>query len=126
MDTQTPQRSFKILVVDDNQMAADALAKLLTLRGHTVEAVYSGKTAIEYAPIFLPEVLLLDIGLPDIEGYEVARTIGADARVSTTMIALTGFGQPADVRAAEKAGFSHHLTKPAGLAEIEEVLAKIV
>ncbi len=116
---------FRILIVDDNRAAADALVRLLTLRGNATEAVYTGEEAMAYAPSFKPEVILLDIGLPDMEGYDVARAIRSDSSVQATLIALTGYGQESDIRKAQKAGFDHHLTKPAGLAEIEEILASI-
>ncbi len=123
MDTN---EGFRILIVDDNRAAADALVKLLALRGNVTEAVYLGEEAIERAPLFRPDVILLDIGLPDMEGYDVARALRGDARVaSATLVALTGYGQESDIRKANKAGFDHHLTKPAGLAEIEEILATV-
>lgn len=118
-------RSFRILIIDDNQAAADGLVKLLNLRGHTAEAVYTGADGLRYAPVYAPEVILLDIGLPDMEGYEVVRQLKADTGVEATVVALTGYGQESDIRKAEKAGFDHHLTKPAGLTEIEELLGKI-
>ena len=118
-------RKFRILVVDDNQAAADGLVKLLTLRGHAASAVYTGEDGIRHAPVYGPDVVLLDIGLPDMEGYDVARALKADDSVEATLIALTGYGQESDIRKAEKAGFDHHLTKPAGLAEIEELLRRI-
>lgn len=120
--TEPSSGGFRILVVDDNRAAADALAKLLALRGNVTEAVYAGEEAIERAPAFRPDVILLDIGLPDMEGYDVARAIRSDASVEATLIALTGYGQESDIRKAKKAGFDHHLVKPAGLAEIEEIL----
>ncbi len=122
MDTR---EGLRILVVDDNKAAADSLAKLLALRGNETEAVYTGESAIERAPEYAPDVILLDIGLPDIEGYDVARALTKDERVAATLIALTGYGQESDIRKAQKAGFTHHLTKPTGLAEIEEILSKI-
>ncbi len=115
---------FRILVVDDNRAAADALAKLLTLRGNRTETAYTGEEAIARAPAFRPDVILLDIGLPDMEGYEVATALRADG-FAATLVALTGYGQESDIQKARKAGFDHHLTKPAGLAEIEEILATI-
>lgn len=118
-------RSFRILIIDDNQAAADGLVKLLTLRGHTAHAVYTGVDGLKHAPVYVPEVILLDIGLPDMEGYEVAKSLKADEGVSATVVALTGYGQESDIRKAEKAGFDHHLTKPAGLSEIEELLGRI-
>lgn len=117
--------ALRILVVDDNRAAADALTKLLTLRGNELHTMYTGTDALEAAPRIDPDVVLLDIGLPDVDGYAVARGLVADARVSATLVALTGFGQESDIQKAEKAGFAFHLTKPAGLAEIEEVLSQI-
>jgi len=116
---------FRILIVDDNRAAADALSKLLTLRGNHTEAVYTGEDAITRAPSFMPDVILLDIGLPDMEGYDVARALKSDNSVSAVLIALTGYGQESDMRKASKAGFDHHLTKPAGLSEIEDILKTI-
>lgn len=123
-DMQTNDE-FRILIVDDNRAAADALAKLLALRGNITEAVYLGEDAIKRAPSFSPDVVLLDIGLPNMDGYEVGRLLRADPEFSATLVALTGYGQESDIRKAHKAGFDHHLTKPAGLAEIEEILATI-
>ncbi|MES2668086.1 MAG: ATP-binding protein [Patescibacteria group bacterium] len=120
-----PASGFRILVVDDNRAAADALVRLLTLRGNHAEAAYTGEEAVKRAPAYAADVILLDIGLPDMEGYDVARALRSDATVTSVLIALTGFGQESDIRKAAKAGFDHHLTKPAGLAEIEEILATI-
>jgi len=117
--------SMRILVVDDNRAAADALAKLLALRGHVTEAAYSGEEALRRAPPFLPDVIFLDIGLPDMSGYDVAKRLREDEGVSAKLVALTGYGQESDIRKAERAGFDRHLTKPAGLVEIEEILASI-
>lgn len=125
VDTATMENGLKILVVDDNRAAADALAKLLSLRGHRTHAVYTGQEAIETAPAHAPDVILLDIGLPDMEGYEVAQAL-TGLGVEATLVALTGYGQESDIRKAERAGFAHHLTKPAGLAEIEEILVTLM
>ena len=116
---------LRILIVDDNRAAADALAKLLALRGNVTEAVYASEDAIERASTFHPEVVLLDIGLPTMDGYEVAQQLRNDPNFSATLIALTGYGQESDIRKATKVGFDHHLTKPAGLAEIEEILGSV-
>ena len=133
-DTTTPNTTratmekndgCRILIVDDNQAAADALVKLLALRGNVTEAVYTGEAAVARAPLFRPNVILLDIGMPDMDGYDVARALRADESFSAVLVALTGYGQESDIRKATKAGFDHHLTKPAGLAEIEEILADI-
>ena len=120
-----PNDGRRILIVDDNRAAADALAKLLALRGNVTEAVYASEEAIARAPTFCPDVVLLDIGLPNMDGYEVARQLRGDPNFSAILIALTGYGQESDIRKATKAGFDHHLTKPAGLAEIEEILGSV-
>ena len=82
-------------------------------------------TALELAREFKPDVMLLDIGLPDIDGYEVARRFRAESGHETTLVALTGYGQEEDKRKASEAGFDHHLTKPAGIREIEKILAML-
>jgi signal transduction histidine kinase/CheY-like chemotaxis protein len=116
--------SLDILVVDDNQEAAQGLARLLGLRGHDVHVAYEGEHVVEAAVSLKPDVIILDIGLPDIDGYEVARRL-ADAGVQATLIALTGYGQSEDKKKARAAGFQYHLTKPIGLAEIEPFLEHI-
>lgn len=116
---------FRILIVDDNRAAADSLARLLSLRGHETSTLYSGQDAIEEAPHIAPDVMLLDIGLQDIEGYDVARALREDRSFKATLIALTGYGQESDIEKEVAAGFHYHLTKPAGLAEIERILGSI-
>ena len=113
----------RILVVDDNDDAAQATAVLLELAGHEVKAVADGHDALASAPIFAPHVVLLDIGLPGIDGYAVARQLRAiDEMRSSCLIALTGYGQPADRERANEAGFDHHLTKPADPDELLRVI----
>jgi len=104
----------RILVVDDNHDAAEATKVLLELAGHEVKMVGDGNEALASAPVFAPDVVLLDIGLPMMDGYQVARRLreAAETRASC-LIALTGYGQPADRERARAAGFDHHLTKPA-------------
>jgi CheY-like chemotaxis protein len=119
-----PGRMFSILIVDDNQAAAEALQKLLALRGHVVRVAYTAAAAIEKIEKYSPEVVLLDIGLPDMNGYDLAREIKRRG-TQLSLIALTGYGQEADRIEAERAGFDHHLTKPIGLADIEIVLASL-
>jgi CheY-like chemotaxis protein len=116
-----PQR---VLVVDDNSDSAEALAQYLRLRGHQVEAVYTGRDAIERASAFAPSVVLLDIGLPEMDGYEVARRLRAD-HSSAVLVAVTGYGRPEDVRRAKEAGFAAHLTKPAALSQLERVFSEL-
>ena len=114
--------SYAILVVDDNKEAADSLAKLLQHIGHTVEIAYDGKTAIETFRSFSPDVVLLDIELPEMDGYEVARSLRGEMKSTAILIALTGYGQAEDRTKVENAGFDYHLIKPIALAEIEKIL----
>ena len=109
-----PRTGCRILVVDDNRDAAESTKVLLELGGHEVKMVGDGDEALASAPVFSPDVVLLDIGLPMMDGYEVARRLRevAETRASC-LIALTGYGQPADRERARAAGFNHHLTKPA-------------
>ncbi len=114
----------RVLVVDDNRDAADSLAMLLTLEGHSVRTAYSGKTAISLATEFRPDTMLLDIGLPDLNGYEVAETVGREPwAASVQLIALTGWGQEDDVRRARQAGFHHHLVKPVDIDRLMRLLS---
>jgi CheY-like chemotaxis protein len=112
---------LRILLADDNRDAVEALALMLKMRGHVVQAVYSGREALRAAGEFRPDAIILDIGMPDMTGYEVARTLRQQlwAR-STRLIALTGWGQQVDKDLAQAAGFDLHLTKP---ADPEAVLA---
>ncbi len=120
---KSPRQSFArtILVVDDNTDAAQALTRLLEHRGHTVYVAHTGMEALENARLFKPEVVLLDIGLPDIEGYEVARRLRSSG-FRSKLIALTGYGQEEDRIKAEEAQFDHHLVKPVSLSEIEKLI----
>ena len=113
----------RVLVVDDNHDAAEAAAVFLSLAGHEVKAVGDGLEALASAPVFAPDVVVLDIGLPGMDGYEVARRLRLvpETRASL-LVALTGYGQQGDRERAERAGFDHHLTKP---AEPNELLALI-
>ena len=118
------KRTFRILVVDDNEMAADALSQLLSMRGHETAVAYSGASALEEAASFDPEVIFLDIGLPDMTGYDVAVAMRKE-RKTYFIVALTGYGQDDDKDKAKRSGIDQHLTKPAGLKEIQAVLRKV-
>jgi CheY-like chemotaxis protein len=119
-----PQR--RILVVDDNRDAAESLALLLRLTGHAIEMAHDGLEAVQAAAAFRPDVVLLDIGLPKMNGYEAARHIREQPwGKSMALIALTGWGQEEDKRRAFEAGFDHHLTKPMEAATLEKLLALI-
>ncbi len=118
------QRARRILVVDDNRDAATTLTRLLRRRGHEVATVFDGEEAVRTAGEFCPEVVLLDIGLPKLNGYEAAERIRREStRDDLVLIALTGWGQDEDRRRASLAGFSHHLVKP---VVFEELLALLV
>ncbi len=117
-----------ILVVDDNEAATNALGRLLRMRGHEVELAYTGAEALEKTGRGRPQVAIIDIQLPDLNGYDVARRLRDEEKkggVRTTLVALTGYGQNEDKEKARRAGFDHHLTKPVGLKEIEVILRKI-
>jgi two-component system, chemotaxis family, CheB/CheR fusion protein len=115
----------RILVVDDNEDSADSLALLLRLRGHDVKVAYDGPEALETAGSFHPEVVLLDIGLPGLDGYQVASRLRQRRRNKRVLlVALTGYGQENDQRLAREAGFDHHLTKPVDPQVIYELLAR--
>lgn len=119
------QRS-RVLVVDDNMDAADMLAVMLQMFGHDVQAVYSGQTALETAVESQPDFVLLDIGLPDIDGYEVARRLREQPRTKrVTLIAVTGYGQDSDRQRSQEAGFDHHLVKPVEAEKLEDLLATL-
>ena len=114
----------RVLVVDDNRDAADSLAQLLELMGAEVYVAYSGKGALEALATQRPVLVFLDIGMPEMDGYEVARRMRAqDDGHATRLIALTGWGQEKDRRLSAAAGFDHHLTKPPDAAELRELLA---
>jgi PAS domain S-box-containing protein len=111
----------RILIVDDNSDAADSLALLLRLNGHNTESVYVPEEALERTLEFRPQTVLLDIGLPRIDGYELARRIRARDQ-DVRLIALTGYGQRDDIERARAAGFDAHLTKPVDLAVLDRLL----
>jgi signal transduction histidine kinase len=118
-------RPRSILVIEDYADAAQSLADLLSLRGHRVEVVATGQEGIVRARQLTPEFVLCDIGLPDVDGYEVARTLRADPRLaSTRLVALSGYAQAEDRARAAGAGFDAHLPKPAPLEELNRLLAR--
>ena len=119
-------RRLRILVVDDNIDAAQALAAMLELGGDTLELAYDGQTALDAIETFRPDAVFLDIGLPRLNGYEVAqRTRLRDWGAHALLIALTGYGQQKDIRLAEESGFDHHLVKPADPAAIDALLSPL-
>ncbi len=117
---------LRVMVVDDNADAAQMLAALLEVQGHAVSVEYDAAGALARARREHPDVLLLDIGLPDMDGHELARRLRAQPEnAGATLVALTGYGQRQDREEAQQAGFDHYLVKPADLAEVNEVLAQV-
>lgn len=114
-----------ILIIEDNADARDALRVLLELEGHAVEAVEEGQQALELARAKDPDIALVDIGLPGIDGYEIARRVRARDARRPVLIALTGYGQPEDRRRATEAGFDEMLVKPVDPTALTELLATL-
>ena len=114
----------RILVADDNQDAADSLAMILEMGGHDVRVVHDGRAALSVAQTFRPDAVLLDIGMPQLNGYEVARALRQESwGAEITLIALTGLGQESDRQRAAEAGFDRHLTKPIDPDVLEALLS---
>src|SRR5690606_13396583 len=117
--------SRHILIVDDNVPSAQTTGWMLELLGHRCTLAHNGATAIDLALELKPDAILLDIGLPDISGYDVCRALRAEAQfVDTLIIAQTGWGQQRDRDLAHQAGFSHHLVKPLRLEQLSDLLAQ--
>jgi CheY-like chemotaxis protein len=123
---QTDPGVLRILVVDDNVDAAETLQALLEMNGHTVTAVHDGASALLQAAALLPQVVFLDIGLPDMTGYDAAEAMRRIAGMETsTLIALTGWGAEQDRKRSSQAGFDHHLTKPADFLIVEQLIRDV-
>jgi CheY-like chemotaxis protein len=121
--TQNPPK--RILVVDDNRDAAECLSMLLEISGHATQMAHTGPEAIATAMEFHPDVVFLDIGLPGMDGYEVAQRLRDDPALSaSTLIAVTGWGSDEDRRRAAEAGFDFHLTKPLESSAVQTLLAR--
>jgi CheY-like chemotaxis protein len=121
-DFKTPPR--RVLIVDDNEDAANSLALLLKLGGHETTCVYSSVDALQRAVAFKPDVVLLDIGLPDMDGYEVAQRMRELPGLrDVRLVAVTGYGRSDDRIRARDAGFDDHLTKPVEYSVLARMLA---
>ena len=117
--------SRRILIVDDNTDAANSLSELLKMDGHETLPAFSAEEALSFADVFNPEIVLLDIGLPRMDGYEVARRLRLSPLHSrATLIALTGYGQQDDLDRAQTAGFDAHLIKPVDLTTLTKLLSQ--
>jgi CheY-like chemotaxis protein len=114
----------RLLIVDDLKDNADSLAVLMELKGHEVHTAYDGEEAIAAAQQFKPDVVLLDIGMPKMNGYEACRSLREQSwGKGMFLIAVTGWGQEDDFRRTEEAGFDHHMVKPVDPAELLKLLA---
>jgi CheY-like chemotaxis protein/anti-sigma regulatory factor (Ser/Thr protein kinase) len=123
---ESAARRVRVLVVDDNIDAAESLSALIELRGHSSRMAHDGTQALRVAKEFLPAVIFLDIGMPGMNGYEVARAIRNTPELGqVTLIALTGWGAENDRAQTREAGFDAHLIKPVMLAAIDNVLLSI-
>jgi two-component system CheB/CheR fusion protein len=116
-------RRRRVLIIEDNMDAAETLRDLLELSGHEVRVAFEGHEGLRLAGTFRPQVVLCDIGLPGMTGYEVARALRADDRFrAVVLVALTGYSLPEDQRRATDAGFAHHVRKPPNLDELIHLL----
>lgn len=121
-----PQVRVRVLLVEDNSDAADSLAMLLELLGHHVRVAHDGVVALEVAPANVPDVMLVDIGLPGIDGYEVARRVRQHPELKhVVLVALTGYGREEDRRRALAAGFDYHLVKPVDPDLLQGLVARL-
>jgi CheY-like chemotaxis protein len=122
----TAPRRFKILVVDDNHDSALSLAMMLSIMGHDTRTAHDGESAVDTAEAFLPDVVLLDIGLPKLNGYEVAQRIrGTSWGASMYLIAVTGWGQDEDRQRSAEVGLNLHMVKPVEPSALEQLLAAL-
>ena len=117
---------LRVLIVDDNVDTVLSFSMLLKASGSEVKTAHDGPTAVKIAQEYVPDVVLLDIGLPGLNGYEVARQIRKQPSLrNVVLVALTGYGQESDKQASTEAGFNHHLIKPARIAEIRQILETV-
>jgi len=116
----------RILIADDNRDFALSLAMMLKLTGNVTRTAHDGLEAIEAAAAFRPDVILLDIGMPKLNGYDAARRIRSESwGKDVVMVAITGWGQDENRRQSQEAGFDHHLVKPVEPATLEKLLADL-
>jgi CheY-like chemotaxis protein len=126
-DPSSPLPARRVLVVDDNADAADSLAILLRMNGQIVRVVHDGMAALEAAQCEPPDVVFLDLGMPGMNGFEVARRLRQQpATENALLVAVTGWGQAEDRRRTHEAGFDHHLVKPVDAGAVQGVLAQAI
>jgi CheY-like chemotaxis protein len=117
---------LRVLVVDDNVDTVESLAMLMNALGHDVQKAYDGSAALEAALQYRPHIMLLDIGLPGLDGYQVAARIREQAVLQdVVLVALTGYGHESTRRRSLGAGFDHHLTKPADIENLKQILTTV-
>ncbi len=119
----TASRALRVLVVDDNVDAAQMLGVLLRLLGHDVTLAHDGPTALALAAAAIPELVLIDIGLPGMDGYAVAAALRQNGLTDAALVAVTGYGREGDISRSLQAGFDHHLVKPVDLAALQRITA---
>lgn len=119
-------KGLRVLVVDDNVDAAESLCTLLGMLGHETAVAFDGPTGLALAQQFRPDVAILDLGLPRLSGYDLARQLRAETDAPRLFVAVSGYGQPEDRRRSREAGFDHHLTKPVEIAVIQSVLDGVI
>ncbi len=124
--THSPASRRRVLVVDDNVDGARSLAKILQIFGHEAKTAHTGPEALDAVGRFEPDVVLLDIGLPGMSGYEVARRLREEpSHSSAVLVALTGWGSEENKRQSREAGFDYHLTKPVEISAVERILTEV-
>ncbi len=124
-EAHSPSAARRILVVDDNRDSAESMAMLLQLCGHQTWLAFDGSSAVSLAAEHSPDVVVLDIGLPGMDGYQVARTLrGLPQTSDSLLIALTGYGQEQDRQRSKAAGFSQHLVKPVDVESLLQAIAR--
>ena len=121
----TEMDALSVLVIDDNQESADLLRSLLETRRHTVQVANDGPSGLDAALTLCPDVALIDIGLPGIDGYQVAASLRASQQRDMFLIAITGYGRPEDRARALESGFDHYIVKPLRIDELERVLGRV-
>lgn len=125
-ENSTPSAGHRLLIVDDNRDAAESMAMLLQIWGHEVLCAYDGPSALEASATYRPQVVILDIGLPGMDGYEVAsRLRESPAAANAVLIAITGYGREEDRIRSRRAGFDHHLVKPVGPEALQKLLSAL-
>ncbi|HVA44838.1 MAG TPA: response regulator [Pirellulales bacterium] len=126
-NAKTSGPSLRLLVIDDNHDAADTMAMLLRVMGHQASVAYSGATGVERAIAESPDAVILDLGLPEIDGYEVARRIRQHSHLAQVpLVAVTGYGQDSDRERSLEAGLAAHIVKPVDSRKLGEILATVV